>query len=196
MTQHFLLSAKARTLSLAKVMRLSDDEAYDTFKAIRWPSGEPHCPRCGCLAIYVYKSRKIFKCKECEAQFSITTATLFASRKLSFRDLLAAIAIFVNGAKGYSALQLSRDLDCQYKTAFVLTHKLRQAMAAGMESRMLRGEIEIDGAYFGVSTPEQKYITGRFKNASLGVMQIVALAVVPVVHGRDPRGLRSACIRR
>ena len=38
------------------------------------------------------------------------------------RDYLLAIAIFCNGAKGVSALQLSRDLDVQYKTAFVLAH--------------------------------------------------------------------------
>ena len=47
--------------------------------------------------------------------------------------ILLAIAIFVNGAKGHSALQLSRDLDCQYKTAFVLAHKLREALAARNE---------------------------------------------------------------
>lgn len=58
-----------------------------------------------------------------------------------------AIAIFVNGAKGVSALQLSRDLDVQYKTAFVLAHKLREAMAA--EQKGLSGMVEIDGAYFG-----------------------------------------------
>ena len=151
MSQHFLLSAKARTLSLAKVMRLSDQEAYDTFRNIRWADtdGEPVCPRCGCLAAYEYHSRRIFKCKACEAQFSMTTATIFASRKLSIRDLLAAIAIFVNGAKGVSALQLSRDLDCQYKTAFVLAHKLREAIGAEMKTRTLSGHVEIDGAYFG-----------------------------------------------
>ena len=151
MTQHFLLSKQARTLSLAKVMRLTDDEAYETFRSIRWADtdGEPVCPRCGCLEVYEYRSRKIFKCKGCEAQFSITTATIFASRKMSIRDLLAAIAIFVNGAKGYSALQLSRDLDCQYKTAFVLTHKLREAMGAAAKGRQLSGDVEIDGAYFG-----------------------------------------------
>lgn len=151
MAQHFLLSAKARTLSLAKVMRLSDNEAFETFKAIRWADndGEPYCPRCGCVAIYEYRARKIFKCKACEAQFSVTTATIFASRKLPIRDLLAAIAIFVNGAKGISALQLSRDLDCQYKTAFVLAHKLREAMGAEMKTRKLSGHVEVDGAYFG-----------------------------------------------
>ena len=43
------------------------------------------------------------------------------------RDYLLAIAIFVNGAKGISALQIGRDLDVQYRTAFVLCHKLREA---------------------------------------------------------------------
>ncbi|MCW5752662.1 MAG: IS1595 family transposase [Alphaproteobacteria bacterium] len=151
MSQHFLLSAKARTLSLAKVMRLSDEEAFQTFKAIRWAAneGNPICPRCGCLAVYEYRTRRIFKCKGCNAQFSVTTDTIFASRKLPIRDLLAAIAIFVNGAKGISALQLSRDLDVQYKTAFVLAHKLREAMGAEMDARTLSGQVEIDGAYFG-----------------------------------------------
>jgi len=151
MSQHFLLSAKARTLSLMKVMRLSDEEAYEAFKAIRWSDndGEPICPRCGCVAVYEYRSRRIYKCKGCESQFSLTTDTIFASRKLPIRTLLAAIAVFVNGAKGISALQLSRDLDVQYKTAFVLAHKLREAMGAKMKTRKLSGHVEIDGAYFG-----------------------------------------------
>lgn len=151
MSQHFLLSSKARSLSLAKVMRLSDEEAHATFKAIRWANnaGEPFCPRCGCVAVYEYKTRRIFKCKGCMAQFSVTTGTIFASRKLAIRDILAAIAIFVNGAKGYSALQLSRDLDVQYKTAFVLAHKLREAIGAEMKTRKVSGDVEIDGAYFG-----------------------------------------------
>ncbi|MEQ9489696.1 MAG: IS1595 family transposase [Alphaproteobacteria bacterium] len=151
MSQHFLLSANARTLSLVKVMRLTDDEAFDTFKKIRWAEngGEAVCPRCGCAVCYEYKARRIFKCKSCHAQFSVTTDTIFASRKMAIRDLLAAIAIFVNGAKGVSALQLSRDLDCQYKTAFVLAHKLREAMGAEMKARTVKGSVEVDGAYFG-----------------------------------------------
>lgn len=68
---------------------------------------------------------------------------------MSFTDLLAAIVIFVNGAKGVSALQVSRDLDCQYKTAFVLSHKLREAMAREQANLQLNGIVEIDGGYFG-----------------------------------------------
>ena len=149
MSQHFLLSAKARTLSLAKVMRLTDEEAYETFKAVRWTDGKATCAKCGSVEVYEYKSRRIFKCKGCNAQFSVTSGTIFASRKMSIRDLLAAIAIFVNGAKGHSALQLSRDLDCQYKTAFVLAHKLREAMTAADKGKKLSGEVEIDGMYTG-----------------------------------------------
>ena len=89
-----------------------------------------YCPDCGSLASYRHKSRKIFSCQACGRQFSVTSGTIFAGRKMAIRDLLVAIAIFVNGAKGHSALQLSRDLDCQYKTAFVLAHKLREALGA------------------------------------------------------------------
>lgn len=151
MSQHFLLSAAARTLSVGKVLRLSDAEAYEQFKAVRWAStkGAAGCPRCGGVECYAYSTRRIFKCKACSAQFSVTTGTIFASRKLEYRDILAAIALFVNGAKGLSALQLSRDIDVQYKTAFVLLHKIREAMGAQVHARQLEGEVEIDGGYFG-----------------------------------------------
>ena len=151
MSQHFLLSTKARTLSLAQVLRLSDEKAYEAFKAVRFSenAGEPFCPKCGCLTIYEFKTRKTFKCKECRAQFSLTSGTIFSSRQLSLRDILAAIAIFTNGAKGHSALQLSRDLDVQYKTAFVLSHKIREAMAAQDKAAKVSGHVEIDGMYAG-----------------------------------------------
>lgn len=151
MSQHFLLSAAARSLSLAKVMRMTEDQAFDAFRAIRWAEtdGDAVCGKCGCFECYTYTARRIFKCKGCGSQFSVTSGTIFASRKMDLRDILAAIAIFVNGAKGHSALQLSRDLDCQYKTAFVLSHKIREALAAEQRASKLEGAVEVDGAYFG-----------------------------------------------
>lgn len=149
--QHFLLSSAARSLSLKKVFQMSEAVAYQTFCQMRWPEteGEAVCPRCGCTESYNIVTRRKFKCVGCYHQFSVTSGTIFASRKLSFTDLLAAIVIFVNGAKGVSALQVSRDLCVQYKTAFVLSHKLREAMAAEYAGQTLEGEVEIDGAYFG-----------------------------------------------
>ncbi|ESZ24036.1 IS1595 family transposase [Mesorhizobium sp. L2C084A000] len=159
MAQHFLLSAESRTLSLKEIYKGGEEKAYDTFKRLRWAStqAEPVCPKCGCLDHYDIPTRRKFKCAACGAQFSVTSRTIFASRKLSFVDLLAAICLFVNGAKGMSAVQFSRDLDVQYKTAFVLAHKLREALSAETKNETLEGEVEIDGAYFGgVVRPENR----------------------------------------
>lgn len=152
MAQHFLLSAAARTLSLKGIYKGGEDAAYAMFRKLRWPQtdGEAVCPRCGCCETYDISTRRRFKCAACGHQFSVTSGTIFASRKMAFVDLLAAICMVVNGAKGIAALQLARDLDCQHKTAFVLCHKLREAMAAEIAAAAeLHGDVEIDGAHFG-----------------------------------------------
>ncbi len=152
MAQHFLLSAESRTLSLRTIYKAGEEAAYRTFCDMRWPEtdGEAVCPRCGCCEAYKITTRRKFKCKGCYHQFSVTSGTIFASRKMDFVDLLAAICILVNASKGVSMIQLSRDLDCQYKTAFVLAHKLREAMASEIHTgEVLEGHVEIDGAYFG-----------------------------------------------
>lgn len=86
--------------------------------------------------------------QRCGWQFSVTSGTIFAARKLSHRDILSAIAIFA-GAKGHSALQLSRDLDVQYKKAYVMAHKLREALSAQDRTGQVAGQVEIDGMYAG-----------------------------------------------
>jgi transposase-like protein len=151
MAQHFLLSAKARTLSLKAIYAAGEDKNYETFRKLRWSAtdGDAVCPHCGGVDPYEITTRRRFKCSACGKQFSVTSGTILASRKMSFTDLMAAICIIANAAKGVSALQLARDLDCQHKTAFVLAHKIREALAAETKGASLFGEVEIDGAYFG-----------------------------------------------
>jgi transposase-like protein len=157
MAQHFLLSKAAKTLSLAQVFLMKDEEAERTFRRIRWheTEGEPVCPHCGGADAYDCRRLKgapRFRCRACKEDFSITSGTLFASHKLPLRAYLAAIAIFCNEVKGKSALALSRDLCVSYKCAFVLLHKLREAMAAELKGRVIGGEgkiAEVDGGYFG-----------------------------------------------
>ncbi len=151
MAQHFLLSAAVRTLSLKSIFSEGEDATYQRFCRLCWPEtdGAPICPLCGCVDVYHLTSRRRYKCAACYRQFSVTSGTIFASRQLSFVDLLGAICLFVNASKGLSAVQLSRDLDVQHKTAFVLMHKLREAMAAETREARLSGMIEIDGAAFG-----------------------------------------------
>jgi len=157
MAQHFLLSAAARSLSPAKVMRMSEQEAQNVFARLRWPrtDGKPVCPGCGCQTRYDCRrtpDRPRWRCKACRADFSVTSGTLFAWHKLPMRTYLMALAVFCNEVKGKSMLAFSRDLDVQYKTAFVLTHKLREAMAAATKALRIGGDgrtAEVDGAYFG-----------------------------------------------
>ncbi len=165
MAQHFLLSAKSRTVSELEVARMSEDEARVTFEKLRWDStnGEPVCDKCGCTESYVInttsktgKSIRRYKCKACRKQYTVTSGTLFANHKLELRDYLMAIIIFTNAVKGVSASQMSRALGVQYKTAFVLIHKLRAALMDNQNNAKLEGTIEMDGCYVGKTRPENK----------------------------------------
>ena len=190
MSQHFLLSSAARTISLVKVARMSDAEAHEAFKQIRWcdTGGEPVCPRCACNAVYSYTARNLFKCKACNHQFTVTSGSIFASRKLPITTYLLAIALFVNGAKGHSALQLSRELGCQYKTAFVLSHKLREAMSSEAKGATVSGEVEIDGAYFGGYVKPANKKENR-RDRRLAVNQNGKRRVVVIMRERNGRTL-------
>ncbi len=63
--------------------------------------------------------------------------------------MLAAVVLSVQSVKGKAALQLSRELSVQYKTAWVLSHKLREAVAAQRAAMTLDGTVEMDGLYIG-----------------------------------------------
>lgn len=148
------------TLSVAELARMSEEDAYELFKKVRFAEndGEPFCPHCGCPAVYTFKARRLFKCKQCEKQFTVTSGTTFRSRKMSYGDILIAILSFVNGVNGNAALHLRRDLGCSYKTAFVLVQKLRRAMGSIQSENVLTGTVDIDGLYVGgfVREPNMK----------------------------------------
>ena len=115
MASHFLLSAKARTLTIAKVLRMTDRDAELAFAGIRWAEtdGKPVCPHCACPTCYEARRPNgalRFRCKACRKDFSLTSGTLFAFHKMPLQSYLAAVVIFCNDVKGKSALALSRDL--------------------------------------------------------------------------------------
>jgi transposase-like protein len=194
--QHFLLSSNARTLSLASVMRMSDEEAAKMFASIRWAStnGEPVCPHCGSLKSYQDKrpSGAIrYRCKDCKGSFALTSGTLFAFHKLPLRTYLAAIVIFCNEVKGKSSLALSRDLGVNAKTAWVLAHKIREAVASEMKGAHVGGEgkiAEVDGGYFGGYVKPSNYVENR-RDRRLAINQNGKRKVVVVIRERDGRTL-------
>ena len=161
--QHFLLSAASRSLSLKKIYKMGEQAAYDLFRQIRWPEtdGKAVCPQCGSTESYDIKTRRKYECKGCKHHFSVTSGTILHSRKLDFVDLLAGICLFVTGSKGMSAVQFSRTMDVQYKTAWVWCHKMRECLADETDHSRLSGEVEIDGCYVGGVVRKSNYKTAR-----------------------------------
>jgi transposase-like protein len=194
--QHFLLSSRARTLSLASVMRMSDEEAERVFVKLRWSDnkGEPFCPHCGCPIVYSCRrpnGAPRWRCKACRKDFSVTSGTLFHAHKMPLKAYLLAVAVFCNEVKGKSMLALSRDLGVQYKTSFVLAHKMREAMACEMKGAHVGGEgrkAEIDGGYFGGYVKPANRVENR-RDRRLRMNQSGKRKVVVVIRERDGKTL-------
>src|ERR1700680_1966940 len=114
MSQHFLLSSRARSLSLESVMRMSDEQAERAFVRLRWADndGNVYCPHCGRTIVYSCRrpnGAPRWRCKACRKDFSVTSGTLFHAHKMPLKAYLLAITIFCNEVKGKSMLALSRD---------------------------------------------------------------------------------------
>lgn len=148
---HYLLSSASRTFSISTIARMSENHAREVFRQARFPetSGNPYCIFCGSLKIYEMRTRKIWSCAYCGKRFSLTSGTIFANNKLSTRDYLLMLFYFANASHGISALQLSRAMNVQYKTAYMFCQKIRVAIEAAQQQIKLFGEVEIDGASFG-----------------------------------------------
>jgi transposase-like protein len=147
-------------ISLASVARMSDDDARSVLRALRWPAtnGKPFCPKCGNGDVYVLNSRQLFRCRRCRSDFSIVSGTIFSFSKLPAKDLLLAACILAGGAKGVSSLQLARYMGRQYKSCFVLAHKMREAIQR--PDLRLRGVVQVDGCTIGGYRLAQNKIDG------------------------------------
>ncbi|MEV4609441.1 transposase [Neorhizobium sp. LMR1-1-1.1] len=131
---------------------ITEDESYDLFCEFRWSAnrGQPFCPACGDLDPYCIRRRR-FRCSQgdCMKEFSVTSGTVFHSRKLPFKKLVMAIWEDVTAVKGIAALHLTRKLGVEYKTAWVLLAKIREAIGKRRAKMKLWGSVQIDGKYIG-----------------------------------------------
>lgn len=180
---------------------MSDEEAEETFRQIRWQEtgGEPYCPHCGTFDHMVLARRTRpdkrlgpcrYRCKACRKDYTVTSSTMFASAKLPMQDYLLAIVLFCNEVKGKSALALSRDLKVAYKSAWVLAHKLREGIAESIKGKAVGGPgkiVEFDGAYYGGYVKPSNLKENR-RDRRLAVNQNGKRRVVVIVRERGPGG--------
>jgi transposase-like protein len=104
------------------------------------------CPHCGTHDSHYWTVQELrWKCKGCGKRFSVTSGTVMADRKLPLTKVLKMALSWANGASGKPALQLRRDWNVSYKTAFTLAHKLREGLLRGFNVGFLCGVQEMDG---------------------------------------------------
>lgn len=140
--------------------------AFEYVERLIW-NGEPSCPHCGVVGrAYALKnvrskaSKKnpegvvrhgLKKCGACRGQFTVRKGTIFEESHLPLHKWLQAIYLMCSSKKGISALQLQRTLEVQYKTAWFLAHRIREAMRSGDLAPFGAngGAVEVDETYIG-----------------------------------------------
>jgi transposase-like protein len=145
------MAAKQNNLSYAQ---FHDPEAARSYlERLMWPQG-PVCPKCGAIGgHYTLKTRPgMWKCKDCRKQFSVTVGTVFERSHIPLHKWLFAVYLMASSKKGVSSHQLHRTLQVTYKTAWFMTHRLREAMTSSTFLRQLGGGggvVEVDETYWG-----------------------------------------------
>ena len=136
--------------SLLQMMQAIPDEqtAIDHFTAIRWKNGA-FCPHCGSTRVYHFSDKRNHKCGDCRKRFSIRVGTIFEDSKLPLRTWLLAIWLITSHKKGIASTQLAKDLGITQKSAWFVTHRLREAIRTQSFNRPLDGEVEADETFIG-----------------------------------------------
>lgn len=119
-------------------------------QAARWPSGFV-CPACGGAARTSFErgGLRYWQCGDCDRQCSLISGTVFEASKLPLSRWFLAMQLLTQAKNNVSALELRRQLGVSYRTAWLIKHKLMEAMRRREEGRELDGRVELDDAYFG-----------------------------------------------
>jgi len=134
----------------------SHEAARAYLEAIRW-GAERVCPHCGTVGKSYENKKKpgVYRCaaKECRKDFSVTTKSVMESSHIKLHIWLQAFYLMASSKKGVSSHQLHRALGVTYKTAWFLTHRIREAMRAGGLMAPFLGKggkpVEVDETFIG-----------------------------------------------
>jgi transposase-like protein len=131
----------------------NEEEARKYLEALRWPEGSV-CPHCGTVGnAYATKNGK-YRCasKECRKDFSVTVGTIYEGSHIPMHKWLLATYLLCSSKKGISSHQLHRTLGITYKSAWFMTHRIREAFKPGSGLPPLGGKdktVEADETYIG-----------------------------------------------
>jgi transposase-like protein len=137
---------------------------------VRWPKGEPMCPRCRGKRHSFLQTRLMWKCLDCKKQFSVKVGTIFAESPIGLDKWLCAMWMLANCKNGVSSYEIARALQVTQKTAWFMLHRIRYAIHHGTFNKMT-GTVEADESFIG----------GKARNMH-------ADKRAEKIHGRGPEG--------
>jgi transposase-like protein len=167
----------------------TDEDCLDYIEKTRWPNGEIGCIHCGEVGRISKITReskgknqrtRLYQCLACGKQFSATSGTIFNDTHLALTKWFMAIALICEAKKGISAKQLERHLGINYRTAWHLGHRIREAMKEG---GILSGVVEADHTYMTPRKPRKgrPYVKKEERDVVLGMIERGGkLRLVPV----------------
>jgi len=205
-------------MSLADEIRTEAD-AYKLLEKLRWADA-PVCPHCDSKRVYFLNpvdgtgqrktrtgsesQRRVWKCGACRKQFSVLTGTIFHGTKISIRKWVLVIFEMCANKNGLAAREIERKYKLSPKSAWFMTHRIREAMKSDPLAGLLQGTIVVDETYIGGS-PKNRHgnkdrpkavsrkTSGRAtdKTAVVSLIHkesgVVRSRVVPNVDGRNLR---------
>lgn len=152
------------------------DLARQYLESLVWPEG-PVCPHCGVIGgHYELKGKTtrpgLYKCKDCLQPFTVTVGSLFERSKIPLNKWLMAVYLLCSSKKGMSSHQLHRTLGVTYKTAWFMTHRIREAMKQpGGLLGTGGGTVEADETFWG----NNKKVKGGKGRGYAHKMKVVSL---------------------
>jgi transposase-like protein len=167
--------------SILSAPHFHNEEAAYTFVESRiWPHG-PVCPKCGVIGNSHKMAGKstrlgVYKCRDCRKPFTVKIGTIFEASHIPMRIWLQAIYLVASSKKGVSSNQLHRALGVTLKSAWFMSHRIREAMRKNHDG-LLGGQdkiVEADEAYFGTENNQTKK-PGRGGAAFKQMNKIVSL---------------------
>jgi transposase-like protein len=161
-------------------------KAYELVESVLWPEG-PVCPHCGSverISKMQGKSTRIgaYKCYACRSKFTVKIGTIFEDSHIPMHFWLQAIVLLASSKKGISSNQLHRTFGISLRSAWFMSHRLREAMRAGPLAPMGGGGgiIEIDETIYGRAAthpkgrrrdPDRKITNSAHKNVILSLVE-------------------------
>ena len=166
----------------------SDEKCLEYLFKVRWPDGF-RCPRCNHDRYYRINRSGLYQCQSCRYQASVTAETIFHRTKVSLRKWFWLIYRMATSKTGVSIAEMGRELAIRdYKTIWVMAHKIRQAMMQRDARYRLAGLVELDESFFGPKSRGGKRGRGSERKSTI----LIAVSIYTNRGGIEKPGFAHA----